>query len=154
MFCSIYKTKIGSFYIEEENNFITKIILLNKSSYKCMDYPMIESPLTKKAFYELEQYFQKKRVFFDLPLNPQGTSFQKKVWNALCNIPYGETRSYQDIAIAIGSPKAARAIGLANHHNPILIMIPCHRVIGKNGKLVGFGCGLDVKETLLNLEKK
>ena len=81
-------------------------------------------------------------------------SFQLKVWKALQSIPYGETRSYKDIAIAVGSPKATRAVGMANNRNPIAIIIPCHRVIGSNGKLVGYGGGMHVKEFLLNLEQE
>ena len=87
-----------------------------------------------------------------MPLNPQGTDFQLQVWQALCDIPYGETRSYQDIAIAIGNKKACRAVGQANNHNPIAIIIPCHRVIGANGALVGFAGRLDLKVKLLKLE--
>ena len=93
-----------------------------------------------------------KRKSFDLPLKPEGTEFQKKVWNALLDIPYGETRSYKDIAVAIGNPKACRAVGMANNRNPISIIIPCHRVIGANGSLVGYGGGLPIKIELLNLE--
>ena len=87
-----------------------------------------------------------------MPLNPQGTDFQLQVWQALCDIPYGETRSYQDIAIAIGNKKACRAVGQANNHNSIAIIIPCHRVIGANGALVGFAGRLDLKVKLLKLE--
>lgn len=90
---------------------------------------------------------------FDLPLDARGTEFQKKVWNELLRIPYGETKSYKDIAVAIGNEKACRAIGMANNKNPIPIIIPCHRVIGSNGKLVGYAGGLNVKEKLLNIEK-
>jgi len=86
-------------------------------------------------------------------LNPRGTVFQKQVWKALLEIPYGETRSYKQIAEAIGNPKAVRAVGMANNRNPLLIVVPCHRVIGANGKLVGYGAGLDKKEFLLRLEK-
>ncbi len=89
-----------------------------------------------------------------MPLNPNGTVFQKKVWNALCNIPYGETRSYKQVAEAVGNNKASRAVGMANNKNPIMIVIPCHRVIGSNGSLVGYAGGLDIKEKLLFLENK
>ena len=90
---------------------------------------------------------------FDLPLNPRGTVFQQQVWKALYDIPYGETRSYKQIAESIGNPKAVRAVGMANNRNPILIVVPCHRVIGANGKLVGYGAGIEKKEFLLKLEK-
>ena len=94
-----------------------------------------------------------KRIRFDLPLNPRGTEFQQQVWKAMCDIPYGETRSYKQIAETIGNPKAVRAVGMANNRNPLLIVIPCHRVIGANGKLVGYGAGIAMKEYLLKLEK-
>lgn len=105
-----------------------------------------------KAFLEIKEYLEGKRKTFDVPLAPKGTAFQQKVWNALRTIPYGETRSYSEIAEMIGNPKACRAVGMANNKNPIIIMIPCHRVIGKNGSLVGYACGLEKKEYLLNLE--
>ena len=103
---------------------------------------------------ELEEYFAGKRTTFDLPLAPEGTDFQKKVWQKLCDIPYGETRNYKELATMAGNPKASRAVGMANHENPIMIIIPCHRVIGKDGTLVGYAGGLSVKEYLLDLEKK
>ena len=108
--------------------------------------------LLEKAAKELKEYFQGKRREFDLPLSVKGTAFQMKVWRALQEIPYGETRSYGEIAEAIGKPKAARAVGMANNRNPVSIIIPCHRVIGADGKLVGYGGGLDAKEYLLELE--
>ncbi len=107
---------------------------------------------TGRAFEELEEYFQGKRREFDLPLSPEGTEFQRRVWAALREIPYGETRSYSEIAEQVGNPKAVRAVGMANHRNPIAIMIPCHRVIGKNGSLTGYAGGLSLKEKLLKLE--
>ena len=96
---------------------------------------------------------KKKRKNFDLPLLKEGTPFQISVWNALEKIPYGETRSYKDIAIAIDNPKAVRAVGMANNRNKIAIFIPCHRVIGADGKLVGYGGGLHIKQFLLELEE-
>lgn len=113
-----------------------------------------QTPLLDEAAKQLEEYFKGERREFQLPLNPQGTAFQKQVWQALCQIPYGETRSYKDIAEMIGNPKACRAVGGANNKNPIMIVIPCHRVIGANGKLVGYGGGLNIKEYLLNIESK
>ena len=106
------------------------------------------------AVNEIKEYFAGKRKIFDLKLAPQGTDFQKRVWNELRKIPYGETCSYQDIAIAVGNKKACRAIGMANSKNPIPLIIPCHRVIGKNGKLTGFAHGLDSKAKLIDIEKK
>lgn len=101
----------------------------------------------------LNAYFSGELKSFDLKLAPEGTEFQKSVWKALCEIPYGETQSYKDVAISVGKPKACRAVGLANNRNPIAIIIPCHRVIGSNGKLTGYASGLDVKEFLLKLEQ-
>ncbi|WP_431733585.1 methylated-DNA--[protein]-cysteine S-methyltransferase [Fusobacterium necrophorum] len=110
--------------------------------------------LLEEAERQLQEYFAGRLQHFDLPLHPQGTEFQKKVWKALMSIPYGETRSYGEIAKQIGKEKAVRAVGGANHVNPISIVIPCHRVIGKNGSLTGYGGGLKIKETLLTLERK
>lgn len=112
----------------------------------------IRTPLINKAFLEIKEYLEGRRKHFDIPLAPKGTAFQQKVWNALCTIPYGETRSYSEIAEIIGNPKACRAVGMANNKNPIIIMIPCHRVIGKNGSLTGYAGGLEIKEYLLHLE--
>lgn len=103
---------------------------------------------------QLDAYFAGDLQQFDLELQMEGTEFQRKVWNALRSIPYGETRSYGEIAEQIGSPKASRAVGLANGHNPIAVIVPCHRVIGANGSLTGFGGGLERKLALLELEKK
>lgn len=112
------------------------------------------SALGLEAARQLEQYFSGERTEFDLPLAPEGTNFQRSVWEALCDIPYGETRSYKAIAEAIGNPKACRAVGMANNRNPISIVIPCHRVIGASGDMVGYGGGLDKKIWLLDLEKE
>ncbi|MFK4784657.1 methylated-DNA--[protein]-cysteine S-methyltransferase [Fusobacterium sp. MFO224] len=109
---------------------------------------------SKKISSQLDEYFSGKRECFDLTLNFKGTQFQKKVWKALLNIPYGKTKTYKEIAIEVGSPRAYRAVGSANNKNPIPIIIPCHRVIGSNGKLVGFAGGINLKEKLLNLEQK
>ena len=103
---------------------------------------------------QLRAYFAGELEAFDLPLAPQGTPFQLKVWNRLCDIPYGETISYGELARRIGNPNASRAVGLANGSNPIPIIIPCHRVIGSNGKLTGYGGGLPIKEKLLALERR
>lgn len=111
-----------------------------------------ETPLIQKVHSQLGEYFCGRRRKFEIPCKLSGTTFQQKVWKALDNIPYGETRSYRDIAEAVGSPKSCRAVGMANHHNPIPIIIPCHRVIGANGKIVGYGGGLEIKKTLLDLE--
>lgn len=112
------------------------------------------SELSELAASQLTEYFNGKRKAFDLPLEIIGTDFRKKVWTALSEIPYGETRSYKDIAERIGIPKACRAVGGANNKNPISIIIPCHRVVGADGSLVGYGGGLDKKVMLLELERK
>ena len=110
------------------------------------------SPMLEQAARELEEYFAGKRREFTVPLAPEGTEFQRKVWAALREIPYGTTASYKDIAVRVGKPGAAIAVGQANSRNPIPIIIPCHRVIGANGKLVGYTGGMHIKETLLAVE--
>lgn len=112
-----------------------------------------ETELLRRAEAQLFEYFAGERKAFDLPLDPRGTPFQRRVWAALLTIPYGETRSYGEIAALAGSPKGFRAVGMANHQNPISIFIPCHRVIGKNGSLTGYGGGLERKKLLLELER-
>jgi methylated-DNA-[protein]-cysteine S-methyltransferase len=107
----------------------------------------------KDTISQLRSYFAGKLKDFDLPLAPEGTPFQLDVWHRLCEIPYGETMSYGDLARRVGNPNASRAVGLANGSNPIPIVIPCHRVIGSNGKLTGYGGGLPIKEKLLALER-
>jgi methylated-DNA-[protein]-cysteine S-methyltransferase len=110
--------------------------------------------ITDKAAKQLEEYFSGKRKQFDLPLRPSGTAFQQNVWKALISIPYGETRSYKQVAQMVGNPDASRAVGMANNRNPIVIIVPCHRVVGSNGSLVGYAYGLEMKKKLLELEKK
>jgi len=110
-------------------------------------------PLSE-TIQQLQAYFAGERENFDLQLAPEGTPFQLEVWRRLCDIPYGETISYGELAGRIGNPKASRAVGLANGSNPISIVIPCHRVIGSNGKLTGYGGGLPIKEKLLALERR
>lgn len=113
-----------------------------------------KSELLDCAAQQLEEYFSGRRRAFSVPLNPVGTPFQLKVWQALTEIPYGKTACYADIASRIGSPKGCRAVGMANNRNPLPIIVPCHRVVGKDGKLVGYAGGLAMKEWLLNLEKQ
>ena len=147
-----YNTKIGEIAREENGVAITRLYFVNKDLEKEVEIKE-ETWLMRKAIKEIKEYLEGKRNSFDLPLEPEGTEFQKKVWNVLKEIPYGETRSYGEIAKLIGNEKASRAVGMANNKNPIMIIIPCHRVIGVNGKLVGYAGGLDVKEKLLNMEK-
>ena len=144
-----YETEVGIIGIRENNKSITDIYFSKVDTNDNIE----ETDLIKECFKQLKEYFEGNRKKFDLPLDAEGTEFQKKVWNELLNIPYGETKSYKDIAVAIGNEKACRAIGMANNKNPIPIVIPCHRVIGSNGKLVGYAGGLNVKEKLLNIEK-
>ena len=111
-----------------------------------------KNPITEEAARQLTAIFNKTLIEFDLPLAAKGTQFQHKVWQALLQIPYGETASYLDIANAIGNPKAVRAVGMANGRNPIAIVVPCHRIIGSNKALTGYAGGLPRKQFLLNLE--
>lgn len=110
-------------------------------------------PLLREAERQLDAYFAGKRERFELPLDPQGTEFQKRVWTELVAIPYGETVSYSELARRLGRPRAFRAVGAANGQNPISVIIPCHRIVGKSGDLTGYGGGLDVKRSLLELER-
>ncbi len=148
---AIYETKLGYFKMEYENEYIT---FFKKIFDKEVNDFGTKTELTNKAFSQLLEYFDGKRKSFDLPYKLNGTDFQRKVWSALCDIPYGETRSYKDIAIAIGNEKASRAVGMANNKNPVTVIVPCHRVIGASGKLVGYAGGLSMKEFLLDMETK
>lgn len=157
MFYKIYDFEIGELAICEENG---KIVLVNvvktKEDIEEMAKNSIqkETSLIKNTKQQLDEYFAGKRKKFDIPIKLDGTDFQIKVWKELLKIPYGETCSYLDIAKCIGNPKASRAVGMANNKNKIIIIVPCHRVIGSNKKLVGYACGLDVKEKLLELERE
>lgn len=142
------ETMIGWLGVEESNGSITEIFFTQGATGESH-----ETPLIKEAFAQLDEYFSGKRTTFALPLAPVGTEFQQRVWRALQSIPYGETRSYKEVAEQIGNVKAVRAVGMANNRNPIAIVIPCHRVIGADGTLVGYGGGLHIKVKLLQLEK-
>lgn len=146
---AIYETEFGLLRFEYENNKIVGIDILEKGISNKGE----QTPLTDEAYHEFIEYFEGKRKEFSFPYELRGTEFQKKIWQALCDIPYGETRTYKEIAIKVGNPKACRAVGMANNKNPILIAVPCHRVIGTNGKLVGYGSGIEMKKDLLDLEK-
>ena len=112
------------------------------------------TPLLQRAVTQLTEYFASRRRVFDLPLDERGTPFQLRVWEALRRIPYGVTWSYKQLAAEVGSPRGFRAVGMANHCNPISIVTPCHRVIGTNGTLVGYAGGIDIKRALLDLETR
>ena len=144
-----YETPVGRICIGEEKGWITRVTW----SKIPQEYILEETELILNCKKQLDEYFAGNRKIFDLPLAPKGTEFQQKVWNALTEIPYGKTRTYGEIAAAIGNPKAARAVGMANNKNPIGIIIPCHRVVGANGKLVGYAGGMEKKEWLLHLEQ-
>lgn len=134
-------------YIIEKNAKIYAVTTSNK-----YEYLKEETMIIKETKKQLQEYCEGKRKEFTLPLELEGTPFQVKVWQELLKIPYGTTKSYQDIAQAINNPKASRAVGMANNRNRIMIIIPCHRVIGSNGKLVGYAGGLKMKEELLKIE--
>lgn len=150
-------TPIGKLFIVEKSSQLTHIFLNEDDFHEfCRQHTASfeETPLLKEALKQLHEYFRHEREKFDLPYKIEGTDFQQKVWQALCTIPFGKTRSYQDIAIQIGQSTAVRAVGQANKANPLPIVIPCHRVIGKNQKLVGYaGNQTVIKAHLLNLEK-
>lgn len=147
-----YQSPVGILRIEE-NGIGISLIRNCKSAPENLS-PSCDSPLLKQAKQELDEYFAGTRKEFTVPLSLHGTDFQIKVWNELRRIPYGETRSYGEIAALAGNASASRAVGMANNKNPIMIMVPCHRVIGKNGSLTGYAGGLDVKEKLLQLESR
>lgn len=115
--------------------------------------PGRRTEFTDQVYAQIMEYMEGKRKTFDFPYKLSGTDFQKKVWKELRKIPYGETRTYKEIATSIGNPKACRAVGMANNKNPITIVVPCHRVVGSNGKLVGYAGGLEMKEALLQIER-
>ena len=146
-----YQTIIGKIGIADNGDAITQLTFDDEKVPA--DASVKETPLIKEAAQQIKEYLAGKRKVFDIPIAANGTPFQQIVWEALRAIPYGETRSYKEIAESIGQPKACRAVGMANNRNPIALMVPCHRVIGANGKLVGYAGGLDIKEKLLNLEK-
>lgn len=141
------QSPIGLLTIEETDGAITAL----RFGGETVSPP--PTPLLQRAAQQLTEYFDARRRRFDLPLRPQGTAFQQAAWSALCDIPYGQTRTYAQQAAAIGNPKACRAVGMANHCNPLPLFIPCHRVIGAGGKLTGYAGGLAIKRFLLELEQ-
>ncbi len=145
---SYYKSPIGNLEIVCKNRELISL----KISNDVVPEP-IETDFINNIKLQLEEYFLGKRQNFDIKINLDGTDFQKRVWYELLNIPYGKTRSYSDIANKLGKANAQRAVGLACNKNPIMIIIPCHRVVSKNGKLGGFVYGNDIKQKLLKIEK-
>lgn len=162
----IFETELGTLYAAEDGEGICMAgfwsgeedpagkedDFAGKGGFSEEDCAEEETPLLIEARRQLTEYAQGKRREFSLPLSLHGTPFQKKIWAALQTIPYGETRTYGQIAAQTGNPKASRAVGMANHSNPVAIIVPCHRVIGVGGKLTGYAGGLDKKERLLELE--
>ena len=146
----IYNTIIGDLHYVEDSGYITKI---NFGRSDDPGYKVEESETIKKAHLQISQYLRGERKEFTVLFKAEGSEFQKKVWTELQNIPYGQTKSYGQIAKSIDNERGARAVGNANNKNPISIIIPWHRVIGANGSLVGFGGGLDIKKKLLDIEK-
>lgn len=140
-------TTKGFIEIKCDHEAIVQIIFADEPSQIESDQALMRDTKT-----QIQEYLLGNRTHFSLPIKNEGTEFQQKVWQALCSIPYGETRSYQDIAKQIGSPKAVRAVGTANGKNPLCIIVPCHRVVGKNGQLTGYSGGLSRKQWLLDLE--
>lgn len=155
-FGGIYHHNIGNFGIINDMFSLLELRFLGTDSIlksRFIDAQNLrENDITKMVYENLECYFNGRKLQFDVPMSPNGAAFFKKVWLTLCQIPYGQTRSYKDIARDISFPKASRAVGMANHKNPILIFIPCHRVIGSNNKLTGYACGLELKTKLLEVE--
>lgn len=148
-FCWPMESPIGPLTLWEDEKHLTRLMFGRpEAGEACIQ----ETPLMKEAKAQLNAYFAGELQHFDLPLAPKGTAFQKACWRALLEIPYGQTRSYVQQAAAIGNPKATRAVGMANHRNPLPILIPCHRVVGKAGQLTGYAGGLANKAYLLDLE--
>ena len=148
--CS-YDTAIGRMRITSDGEALTSALYERADAPSFPDTP---DALTDEAARQLREYFAGKRREFTVPQRPRGTGFQQAVWQALRAVPYGQTRSYGQIAAAVGNPGASRAVGMANNKNPLMIFVPCHRVVGANGSLVGYAAGLDVKRKLLELEKQ
>jgi len=144
-----FETPLGYMALGEEESAIVRLYLPNAPVPRLMSRP---TPLLEQGRIQLMEYLKGQRKTFDLPLAPQGTPFQQQVWNTLQKIPYGQTRSYKDIALAVNCPKGFRAIGMANSCNPIPIFIPCHRVIASDGTLGGYGGGSELKRALLKIE--
>lgn len=147
---AIYTTIFGEIKISYYNNYIVGLDFVGSNKVERVE--SLPCTLTDETVKQLNEYFEGKRKVFTVPIKLFGTNFQLKVWKALCDIPCGQTRSYKDIALHVGNPKAARAVGMANNRNPIAIIVPCHRVIASDGTLGGYAAGLDVKQKLLRIE--
>lgn len=144
----VYATQWGYFYMTYQDDVLCSFTIRPEWEG---DYGT-STPFAQQVCQQVTEYFQGSRTAFTIPIQMEGTPFQRSVWQALQTIPYGETRSYGQIATAIGNPKGSRAVGMANNKNHLLLFVPCHRVVGANGQLVGFGAGLPLKKQLLQLE--
>ena len=145
---AVMRSPVGRLLIETNGRAVTRIALTEREARETSD------PVICACVSQLQAYFAGELTTFSVPVEPEGTAFQGKVWQALQSIPYGKTASYAEVAARIGNPKASRAVGQANHVNPLLIVIPCHRVICSDGSIGGYGGGLAVKQYLLALEKR
>ncbi|MEG1126030.1 MAG: methylated-DNA--[protein]-cysteine S-methyltransferase [Oscillospiraceae bacterium] len=141
-------TPIGDLWLSADGDFLIAI------STVYPNLPILESEILICAKAQLNEYFSGQRKIFNLATKAEACPFTKNVWQALCEIPYGKTATYSEIASKIGKPNAARAVGRANHVNPLMIIVPCHRVIGKNGSLTGYAGGINIKQALINIEAK
>ena len=160
IFFQTYQTALGKIWISANSDAVVGLnfqlninSVVGLQSIHSKNFINRETALIRETFHQLSEYLEGKRKNFNLPTAPRGTDFQKKVWNELKKIPYGEVRSYKKIAESIGNPRACRAVGSANNKNPIAVIIPCHRVIGTKGQLIGYAGGLERKKLLLDLEK-
>ena len=147
----VYKTILGNILVQEKNSKIIGVKFINDDeNYEKGD----ETELLRETIKEINEYLKGERKNFSVPILMEGTEFQKKVWKELQKIPYGQTRSYKEIAESVGKEKASRAVGMANSKNPIHIIVPCHRIIASNGSLSGFAGGIEIKKKLLKLEEE
>lgn len=144
----VLDSPVGRMALECEGEALTALYL----PHRLAEPVGAETPLLSRGRAELEEYFQGKRRVFDLPLAPKGTPFQQRVWQELAKVPWGTVVTYGELAVRVGSPKACRAVGQANHNNPLPIFLPCHRVVGANGSLTGYAGGLERKKWLLQHE--
>jgi methylated-DNA-[protein]-cysteine S-methyltransferase len=149
-----YRSPVGRLQLTATDHALTALRLVKESASGAAESKMPANTIIQQICKQLDEYFAGRRSRFELPLAPQGTAFQQKVWSELQRIPYGETISYAQLARAVGNPKACRAVGSANGKNPLAILIPCHRVVNANGGWGGYAYGLEVKKQLLAMERK
>ncbi len=146
-----FDTPYGTMGLAQESGALVRLYLPGEGVPRIAEH---ETPLLAEGKRQLAEYFAGTRKTFDLPLRPEGTAFRQKTWQVLTDIPYGATITYGQLAVGVGNPKAVRAVGQANHHNPLPILIPCHRVVGADGSLTGYGGGVELKKLLLALERE